>query len=139
MVESEESELVKSVLVGQKPEGYSIDWISNVKNLDSLGEKIASFATSGGGWLIIGLRDGNPPIINGGIDNEQNVITEVGNALRNCDPIPTVSDPVFVKVNNKEIAVYKITGLGGNVCSYRDIPYHRVQDSCKKMTQNQVI
>ncbi len=135
MQEHKEPELVSLILAGQIPEGYSVDWTIGVKNLDSLGEKIAAFATSGGGWLIIGLEDGKPPTLKG-IESEQIIITEVGNALRNCDPIPTVSQPVFVEKEGKKIAVYRITGLGGNVCSYKDVPYQRVQDSAKKMSQN---
>jgi len=128
-------ELLDNILEGHVPEGYEVDWVSGIKNLSSLGEKIAAFATSGGGWLIIGIDDERPPKIIG-IDDEQIIITKMGEILRNCDPIPTTSNPKFIKRENKKIAIYKITGLGGNICSYKDVPYHRVQDSAKKMTQN---
>lgn len=94
-----------------------------------------AFATSGGGWLIIGLNDERPPKVVG-IDDEQVVITEMGKALRNSDPIPTLSTPSFVLRQDRKVAIYKVTGLDGNICSYKDVPYHRVQDSAKKMTQN---
>jgi ATP-dependent DNA helicase RecG len=128
-------EIVDSILAGQMPEGYEVDWTLGTKNLDVLGEKIAAFATSGGGWLIIGLNDERPPKVIG-VNDEQTVITQVGSVLRNCDPIPTTSSPKFIERQGKKIAIYKITGLGGNICSYRDVSYHRVQDSAKKMTQN---
>ena len=132
-----EDQILEEVLKGQKPEGFAIDWTSGTKNQDSIGEKIAAFATSGGGWLIIGLSDSRPPRTIG-IENEQILITDVGNALRCCDPIPTVGNPKFIEKEGKKIAVYRITGLGGNVCNYKDVPFHRVQDSSKKMTQNQL-
>ena len=137
MSEISEAELLEKVIIGSIPEGYSVDWTEGIRSIDSLGENIAAFATSGGGWLIIGLADGRPPTVNG-IDDEQKVITAVGTALRSCDPIPSVSNPQFVIKENKKIAIYRITGLGGNVCSYKDVPYERIQDSAKKMTQNQL-
>ena len=132
-----ESQILEDVLKGNKPEGFAIDWTSNTRNQDSIGEKIAAFATSGGGWLIIGLSDSRPPKMIG-IENEQKIITDMGNALRCCDPIPTIGNPEFIEKDGKKAAIYRITGLGGNVCNYKDVPYHRVQDSSKKMTQNQL-
>ncbi len=137
MAEIKEIELLEKILAGTVPEGYSVDWTEGVKNVETLGEKIAAFATSGGGWLVIGLTNTKPPLVKG-IDDEQVVITKVGEALRNCDPIPNLSNPSFIIKENKKVAIYSITGLGGNVCSYNDVPYERVQDSAKKMNQNQL-
>jgi predicted HTH transcriptional regulator len=51
-------DVVESILKGEKPEGYSIDWIQSIENREAIGKKIAAFATSDGGWLVIGIDDG---------------------------------------------------------------------------------
>ncbi|MBI2675472.1 MAG: hypothetical protein HYX24_03370 [Candidatus Aenigmarchaeota archaeon] len=128
-------QLIDSILRNEQVEGLSFDWIEGLKNPDSIGQKIAAFATSGGGWLAIGLSK-NKAVI--GIGDEQVLITRIGEVLRNCSPIPYVDDPKFLEKDSKTIAIYKITGLGGTICEYKGIPYHRVQDSIKKMTTAEV-
>ena len=131
MVQLTGTEIVQSILDKTKHEGVSIDWTEFSKsNKDSIGGKIAAFATSGGGILVIGI-DKNREIQ--GIEDEQILITKVGEILRDCQPIPFVGEPDFVEKDGKKIAVYRISGLGGTVCYYKGDPFHRVQDSVKKM------
>ncbi|MBI5635546.1 hypothetical protein HY993_01120 [Candidatus Micrarchaeota archaeon] len=125
------SEIVEAVLTNRRDEGLLIDWTEGTKNLDSIGAAIAAFATSGGGWLVIGIAK-NRSLAD--IPDKQVLISRVGEALRNCRPIPFVSDPEFIDKDGKIVAVYQIVGLGGTLCEYKDIPYHRVQDSNKKMS-----
>lgn len=127
--------LIEAILSGKKAEGFEVEWTAEVT--DAVGEKIAAFATSGGGWLVIGLSNDRPPRAVG-IEDEQLTITKMGEVLRLCDPVPTVGEPLFVEKNGKKIAVYRILGLGGSICTYKETPYHRVQDSSKKMSHRQL-
>ncbi|MBM3304080.1 MAG: hypothetical protein FJY76_03205 [Candidatus Aenigmarchaeota archaeon] len=128
--------VVESILKNEKPEGYSIDWVQGIENRDTIGKKIAAFATSDGGWLIIGIDDNRRA---SDIGDKQSLITAVGEVLRNCQPIPSLNDPQFIEIENKSVAVYKIPSLGGAICEYNGTPYHRVQDSAKKMTTQEVM
>jgi len=128
--------IVDSILHGNKTEDYEADWTLGVNNSDRIGEKIAAFATSGGGWLVIGLEDKTRKLFD--IGDEQILITKVGEILRSCSPIPQLGNPFFVVREGKKLAVYRIPGFGGTLCDYRGSPYHRVQDSAKKMTTPEV-
>lgn len=131
MAQIKGEEIVQSILDKTKYEGVSIDWTEFSKNnKDTIGEKIAAFATSGGGILVIGISKDR---VITGIVNEQILITKIGEILRDCQPIPFLGDPEFIEKDGKKVAVYKITGLGGTVCYYKGDPFHRVQDSVKKM------
>jgi len=129
-------EVVESVLKNDRPEGYSIDWIRGIENRDAIGKKIAAFATSDGGWLVIGIDDSRRAI---GIGDKQIFITAIGEVLRNCQPVPSLSDPQFIDVESKTVALYRIPSLGGTICEHNGTPYHRVQDSAKKMTTQEVM
>ncbi|MBS3069570.1 putative DNA binding domain-containing protein [Candidatus Micrarchaeota archaeon] len=129
-------EVVEDVIRGGTAEGYSIDWAEGTKNPNSLGEKIAAFATSAGGCLIIGLD--NDRVVQG-IGDKQALISQVGDVLRNCQPIPPVGEPEFVEKDGKLLAVYRIPSLGGTICEYKEVAYHRVQDSVKKMTAKEIM
>jgi len=128
-------QIVDMILTNNKPEDFIVDWIEGVENQDSVGEKISAFATSEGGWLIIGITKQK---YLRGIGNEQVLISKMGEVLRKCHPIPPVGNPEFVEKEDKKIAVYKIPSLGGTICEYKEIPYHRVQDSVKKMTLKEI-
>lgn len=49
------NELLDKIHKNEQTEGYGVDWTAGIENPDSIGEKIAAFATSEGGWLIIVL------------------------------------------------------------------------------------
>jgi len=127
--------VLEMVLKGDATEGVSIDWVEGIRNLEALGRKIAAFATSNGGWLIIGLKDDKTLV---GINDKQETVSAVGQALRDCSPTPPVGDPEFIIKDSKIVAIYKIPSLGGTICEYADTAYHRVQDSAKKMTAKEI-
>ncbi len=127
--------LLECVIRGEVPEGCSVDWIEGTRNLEALGRKIAAFATSDGGWLIVGLRDDKTVA---GIEDRQVMVSAIGQVLRDCAPTPPVGEPEFIDKNGKTVAVYRIPSLGGTICEYAEDAYHRVQDSAKKMTTREI-
>lgn len=130
-------QILDYVLKGIKVEDVSLDYTEDSDNHDSLGEKIAAFATSGGGWLIVGISKKREII--GIKTDKQTFVSKIGTILRNCNPTPTVGEIKFIDADTHSVALFLIIGIGGGVCSYKGVPYHRVQDSAKKMEMSDLI
>ncbi len=139
--------IVDAILSDKQPEGVNVDWTRGFGSLSarrerkeeatSVGHKIAAFATSAEGWLVIGIEDQTRQVVGAG--EPQIVVSKVGEVLRECKPIPPLGNPFFMERKGRKIAAYLIPWLGGTICRYKDEPYHRVQDSAKKMTYDDLV
>lgn len=120
----------------KKAEGSDFDRIESSKNRDSLGEKIAAFATSEGGIVLIGQgKDGAIQ----GVEDEQVEITRIGEVLRSCEPIPTVEGPFFGEAEGKRLCWIRVISLGrGGPCFYKGVAYKRMMDTCQKISANEI-
>lgn len=120
----------------KKAEGSDFDRIETTKNRDSLGEKIAAFATSEGGIVLVGQAKGGAIR---GVEDEQVEITRIGEVLRSCEPIPTVEGPFFGEVGGRKLGWIRVVSLGrGGPCFYRGVAYKRMMDSCQKISANEI-
>ncbi len=112
-------------------EDEHLDRVRSLENRDSVGEKIAAFASASGGYLLIGQN--NDKTIRG-IEDEARAISGLGEILHSCEPTPTTEGPAFLEVDGKKVAVLKIIALGkAGPCFYRGSPYMRVMDRCEKI------
>ncbi|MEW6722984.1 MAG: ATP-binding protein [Candidatus Micrarchaeota archaeon] len=120
----------------KKQEDLHFDRTETTKNQESIGQTISAFATAEGGLLLIGQKDDGAIV---GVENEQLDVTRIGEALRNCEPMPTVEGPVFYEVGDKKVAVVRVIPLGkGGPCFYKNTAYARVMDSNTKMKASEI-
>ncbi len=106
--------------------------LSDKTNKDSVGEKIASFATSRGGIILFG-QDNDKKIAGIGMQDDD-FIHRLGELAEMLDPRPTLDGPYFYDAEGKRLAVLKVISLGkGGPCCYRDTAYRRNMDRSEKI------
>ena len=115
-----------------RPEDGTFDRVRSLENKDSVGEKIAAFATVTGGTLLIGQDDQKNAI---GIGSSvEDFLGRLGHILEQLDPKPTIEGPQFIQLEEKTVAMLKIVSLGsGGPCCYKDTAYRRVLDRSEKI------
>lgn len=129
-MESPYSKEIRELL--SRVEDATFDRTRSLENKDSVGEKIAAFATSSGGTLLVGQE--NDKKVTGIASSIEEFIRRLGHILEQTDPKPTLDGPHFVNVDGKDLAVIKIISLGsGGPCCYRDTAYRRVLDRSEKI------
>ncbi len=103
---------------------------------DSVGSKIAAFATSQGGWLLFGQADDKKLV---GIGERGGFIRGLSELLQNLEPVPTVEGPLFFERDGKLLAALRIIALGsGGPCSFKGVAYQRVQESSVKISPKEL-
>ncbi len=113
-------------------EDASFDRTRSLENKDSVGEKIAAFATSSGGVILVGQDD--KKVVTGIGSSIEEFLRELGYILEQTDPKPTLDGPYFEDVGDTKIAVMTVVSLGtGGPCSYKDNAYRRVLDRSEKI------
>ncbi|VVC01039.1 Uncharacterised protein [uncultured archaeon] len=115
----------------KEKEGEHFDRKRSFEDYDSIGETIAAFASSYGGYLLVGQANDLSIV---GVKDDPETISRLGQIIRNCEPIPSTEGPFFMDVDGKKVAVLRVISLGKAwPCFYKCVPYLRVVDSNNKI------
>ena len=115
-------------------ENEKLEFKSSFRNLDSIGEAIASFSSKNGGQVIIGIDDGGNPI---GIEPSKKINDEITQLAKVINPNPIISIEHIPFNHNKEIIIINIDSGNGMLYSYKGVSYERYCSTNKMLSPDE--